>query len=402
MSIKRPPCTDATHRFFEQPTASPDDVNSIDANSYRRIFRDIPIGLIEIKPDTFIMTHANDRAAHLFGMSVSDLPGRSLLSLISENSAETLRKLDFDFKNGASRVHTFVIEGKRKDDAPVLLAVNAGVSYLSDSELRILLTVEDAAVRSLNDPAAGVKSFQDRLVRSERLAATGKLAASIAHEINSPLQGISSLLNVIRKSRPTDDELIDNLDLIKGAFASIRDTVNRLLDLNRPAHQIKQPVDINLIVTETLALVRGHLKKTKVTIQLDLSPDLPRVVASQQQLSQVFLNLINNAVEAMTGLSAVDTTMKQQTFFGGSIHIHSEWDRKNSMVNVTFSDNGPGIPEEELEHIFDPFFTRKKVMGMGVGLSICHGIIDDLKGVIAAENGKHGGAVFSIRLPVAP
>jgi PAS domain S-box-containing protein len=244
------------------------------------------------------------------------------------------------------------------------------------------------------------KTFQDKLIRSERLAATGQLAASIAHEINSPLQGVAALLSVIKARRPEDEEMHQNVDLIKGAFDSIRDTVRKLLDLNRPGREVKQVMDLNRIVADTLDLVRGHLRRYKVKVSLDLADDLPFLIASAQQIGQVVLNLVNNAVEAMTGISTHDTAMKQQTIFGGEIQVRTWLSAAGDSVCLQIADNGPGISSEDLERIFDPFYTRKKTMGMGVGLSICHGIIEEHHGGINVTSGPEGGAIFTISLPV--
>jgi PAS domain S-box-containing protein len=263
---------------------------------------------------------------------------------------------------------------------------------------RLIRFAGQACVLCMGRDITETKHMQDRLIRSERLAATGQLAASIAHEINSPLQGVSALLNVIRKDCLENSDLITNIDLIKGAFESIRDTVRHLLDLNRPARGVKQPVDLNRIIEDTLALMRGHLRKNKVDVDFDLAPDLPRIIASAQQLGQVFLNLFNNAVEAMTGVSSRDTGLQQRSFFGGKITVRSRLEPK--QIQVQIADNGPGILEGDLRHIFDPFYTRKKAMGMGIGLSICHGIIEEHHGTISAENGENAGAIFTITLPL--
>ena len=124
------------------------------------------------------------------------------------------------------------------------------------------------------------KVIQDRLIRSERLAATGALAASIAHEINSPLQGIIALLGVIKETHKKDKELAQNIDLIRNAVDTIRDTVKTLLNLNRPGKEKKQPVYINHFIAETVALVRSHLKKKKIKVDLNLSPNIPYINAS--------------------------------------------------------------------------------------------------------------------------
>jgi PAS domain S-box-containing protein len=242
------------------------------------------------------------------------------------------------------------------------------------------------------------KFLHNQLLRSERLAATGQLAASIAHEINSPLQGITALLSVIRMRYEHDKELLSQLDLIKNAFISIRNTVRNLIDLNRPGKEKKQPININQVIENTVALTRSHLKKNMVSIKLNLAAGTSIINASPQQIGQVIMNLVNNSVESIINAADFQEKLKQSTPIGGEISIDTH--SRNEEIIITVKDSGPGISENDLGKIFDPFFTRKKTMGMGVGLSICYGIIEDHKGEIYAENSPEGGAVFTIRLPL--
>lgn len=241
-----------------------------------------------------------------------------------------------------------------------------------------------------------IKMLRDQLVRSERLAASGQLAASIAHEINSPLQSITFTLSAIKKKFPKEKELEDNIDLLKQEFESIRDTVKNLLDLNRPKQDKKQQININSVIKKTVILVQGRLKKGKVAIGLKLSPKIPDITASPQQLNHVFLNIINNAIEAIAGISR-----HKEVNIGLKIvkKIDIKSDLKDGNIVINIADNGPGISKDDLEHIFDPFYTSKKIMGLGVGLSICHDIIKDHGGTIMAKNERNGGAVFTITLP---
>ena len=242
------------------------------------------------------------------------------------------------------------------------------------------------------------KLLQNQLLRSERLAATGQLAASIAHEINSPLQGITALLNVIRMGYEKDEDLLNKLDLIKNAFVSIRNTVRNLIDLNRPGKEKKQPMDVNQVIENTVALMSSHLKKNMINVKLNLAATTSNINASPQQIGQVIMNLVNNAVEAIVAAPDFKEKLKKFSSIGGEIVIDTSIQDETIIINV--SDNGPGISNNDLEYIFDPFFTRKKKMGMGVGLSICYGIIEDHQGTITAENSPHGGVVITISLPL--
>ena len=242
------------------------------------------------------------------------------------------------------------------------------------------------------------KLLQNQLLRSERLAATGQLAASIAHEINSPLQGITALLSVIRMRHEEDEALLDKLDLIKNAFVSIRNTVRNLIDLNRPGREKKQAMDVNQVIENTVALMFSHLKKNMVNIKLNLADKTKSIHASPQQIGQVIMNLVNNAVQAIVHTTEFKDYLEESASIGGEIVIDTRY-RENEVV-ISVKDSGPGISKSDMEYIFDPFFTRKKKMGMGVGLSICHGIIEDHEGTITARNSAKGGAEFEIRLPL--
>jgi two-component system, sporulation sensor kinase E len=242
------------------------------------------------------------------------------------------------------------------------------------------------------------KLLEDRLIRSERLAATGQLAASIAHEVNSPLQGIVSLLQTIKETHKQDDRLLENLNLVNSGFIRIQDIIKKLLDLNRPRKEIKQPTNINDVIEDTVALLTSHLKSKKVKVDLHLSSKIPTITASPKQLGSVFMNLIGNAIEAINDSSKSSGSRKIIESTYGKITINSNLRQNGIIIEIT--DTGPGIPREAMKHIFDPFYTRKKEMGLGIGLSLCHSIIEEHNGSIAARNSLEGGAIFSITLPV--
>ncbi len=237
------------------------------------------------------------------------------------------------------------------------------------------------------------KQMQKQLIRSERLAATGQLAASIAHEINSPLQAVTVMLSSMKKEHEQNKELSSNIDLLTGAFESIRDTVNNLSDLNRPGQAEIKSININDTIEKTTALFRNNLKKNRIKVNLELSSRVSRINASSQQMSQVFLNLLNNAIEAMSR----NIQGKRTSATDREINIKTNLRKENIIIR--FSDSGPGFFKDDLDEVFDPFYTRKKVMGLGVGLSICHDIVKDHGGSITATNSSEGGAVFTIKLP---
>lgn len=163
--------------------------------------------------------------------------------------------------------------------------------------------------------------------------------------------------------------------------------------MNRPGRNSKQPTEVNQIIRKTVDLVCTYLKKSKIQVELELSTEIPSIIDSLKQLGHVFLNLINNAAEAISGFPEPDTVNQSKTGMRNKIFIETRLGEDNIVINVT--NTGPGILEEDLTHIFDPFFTNKKKKGMGIGLSICHGIAEDHNGRIEAMNVKDGRAKFN-------
>jgi PAS domain S-box-containing protein len=239
-----------------------------------------------------------------------------------------------------------------------------------------------------------IKLMQTQLIRSDRLASTGQLAAFIAHEINSPLQSIIFLISSLKKKYREDSE---NIDLLYESFQNIRNTVKSLIHLNFPCHEEKQLVDINTIIEQTIILVKGYLKKSKVKVILNLSSNLPQIKVSSQQISQVLINLVNNSVEAITGTSEPKAGFERILAKQGKITISTSTWAKN--INIQFADTGPGFTENVKKQIFEPFYTGKKKFGSGIGLSICKDIIKNHGGSITADNLSDHGAVFAITLP---
>ena len=352
---------------------------------YKELFDNVAEGVFIFNRKEQLI-ESNERVLETTGYSKEELLNLKISDLVEPDQIPALKKI-MDQVSRQKEVR-FELNLKAKNGKLIPNEINCRyVSYLG--QYCFLCVARDITQ---------TKMLQNQLIRSERLAATGQLAASIAHEINSPLQGITALLNVIRTNYQKDNKLLEQLDLIKSAFESIRDTVRNLIDLNRPGKEIKQPVDINQVIENTSTLVRSYLIKSRVRINLNLAADKSKLTASPQQLGQVFMNLINNAVEAITGSPEFEKKLKEDPTYSGDIFIDTSNQSDDLIIKV--KDTGPGIAKKDLEYIFDPFFTRKKTMGMGVGLSICHGIIEDHKGFIVAENDKRGGAVFTITLPL--
>ena len=335
-----------------------------------------------------VIIDVSQGAVKLYGHAAKDMLGRELADFIAPAYTDLFRERFSGFRQ--LRDADEEIQVLRKDGRTI--DVWCKCTPYTDKEGNF-----DGVV-VFDREITGIKLLREQLIRSERLAATGQLAASIAHEINSPLQGVIGLIDVMKKTHGADQKLQKNLSLLEGAFDSIRKTVKNLLDLNRPGKHVMQLVNINRVIKDTLALMRSDLNKKKVRHRLELDQQLPGITGTPQQISQVIMNLVNNAVEAIGGkMPAEDIAAGDRP--EGEITFRTY--RRDKHVVIEVLDTGPGIAEEDLHHIFDPFYTSKKKLGMGVGLSICHGIIEEYRGTIKACNAPDGGALLTVELPLS-
>ncbi len=228
------------------------------------------------------------------------------------------------------------------------------------------------------------KLAEERNIRAQGLAALGRLAAALAHEINNPLQTIQGMLDLVLDFPLGNEERERNLRVVRQEIERLTDVTGRVLQFARPAKRPRHLVSIANLVEQTLMLAGKQLQHAKIQTTTDLQ-DLPLVPASPEQLTQVFLNLLLNAIEALEQ--------------GGRIHIATH--RENGRAVISFSNDGPPIRSEDIAHIFEPFFTTKED-GTGLGLSVSHGIIQQHGGDITVKNLDGGrGVEFVIQLPVA-
>lgn len=228
---------------------------------------------------------------------------------------------------------------------------------------------------------------QEQLLHSEKLAAMGRLTSQIAHELNNPLFGIMNTLELMKTEIPPENKRRKLLDMSLAEIERLADMLKKMLSFSKPEQEIKKSVNLNTILDEVLMLHAKQLQENDVKIKTNFFDDLDEVIASTNQLRQVFLNMISNARDAMPK--------------GGTLSVSTLQD--NGFVKVRFSDTGTGISEENIEKIFDSFFTTKdSVKGVGLGLSVCYGFIKDHGGDITVKSSKGDGATFTISLPIDP
>jgi len=231
------------------------------------------------------------------------------------------------------------------------------------------------------------ESASRRMMESERLAIIGKLAADVAHELNNPLQGIVTFAHLLRERLAADQRAGGWADKIVGQADRCRTIIRGLLDFSRPRKPVKKATRVNALLEECVALVENQALFQNIRIEKHFPPDVPEVVIDPSLMQQVFMNLILNAAEAMPR--------------GGSLALITRHDAARGTVEAVFADTGCGIREENLDRLFEPFFSTKPLgKGAGLGLSICFGIVRAHRGTISATSEVGRGSTFVVRLPV--
>jgi len=242
-----------------------------------------------------------------------------------------------------------------------------------------------------------IKQFQNQLLEAEKMAVFGRLATNVVHEASSPLQTAMITLSDLEKNNGSDERIAENLDILKESFEAIHRTITGLLDLYRPALVKRCQADVNGLVRKTVEQLGVLFKRNRIEVNLDLAAEISAIETSPHQLNHCLLNICTNAVEAITGEAGNVRTESAPTGEKGRISIRTRQEDKAVVVDIV--DNGPGITEERVEVIFEPFFSHKQ-SGLGIGLTRCREIVEKDGGTVSARNRKEGGAQVTLRLPV--
>lgn len=228
-----------------------------------------------------------------------------------------------------------------------------------------------------------LRKTEMELFRAEKLAALGQLAAGFAHEIRNPLTSINLLIQSLIEKLPKNETYIEDLNVIEGEIERIDEIINQFLRFAKPSQPILERIEIIPILEEVLQLLKLQIEKQKIIVKREFSK-LPPIIIDKEQIRQVFLNLILNAIQAMPD--------------GGELKLGGQLSGEGRFVKLQFKDSGIGIPQEHIGRIFDPFYTTKD-NGIGLGLSIVHRIIDQHQGRIEVDSNLGKGTLFTIWLP---
>ncbi len=306
-----------------------------------------------------------------------------------------------------------------------LARLAAAVNELSDKLVQTQRRLSDN-IQSLNEVNRALTEARDELVRAEKLASAGQLAAGIAHEVGNPLGAILGYLEVAERRPRIGPELVGDL---RREARRIDRIVKGLLDYARPRQPAPRVIEVNEVVSGALELVesQGHFKG--IELELKLSEQLPSIQADAHQLEQIMVNLLLNAAQAVDGKEGRRIEVETEAVpYEAWIpparrrddppgidysHLRRLQARREGLtpppftmgtrvVRIAVSDNGPGIPPEIVDRVFDPFFSTKETgQGTGLGLAVSARLIEGMGGTIHVESGEAGGACFSVFLPAA-
>src|SRR4029079_4676872 len=240
------------------------------------------------------------------------------------------------------------------------------------------------------------KELEEDLKRADRLALMGTLAAGLAHEIRSPLGGIKGAAQLLRRAADGDASVHDFTDIMIREVDRVNQLIEQLLDLSRPSQIKFAAINIHEILEDVLLLENQALTGKELHVRKRFDPSLPPIRGDRAQLTQVFLNLVKNAFQAMDAGGVLTLTTRLETDY----HIREPGTAANRLIWVDFADDGQCIAEAHLAHIFSPFFTTK-VNGTGLGLATCDRIMREHGGTIRVESVAGKGSTFKVSLVVA-
>jgi two-component system NtrC family sensor kinase len=348
------------------------------------IIDSLPIGLYVVDRDYRIQIWNRQREVGAPGLRRDEVMGRQVFEVLTRQPAEELRA-DFD--------RVFQTGEILQDELDVTLGGEVRSFRLSKIPMRL----EGDAIShviTIGEDVTESRRIQGQIMQSEKLAAIGQLAAGVMHEINNPLATISACVAAIggRVGQLADSEKVtveEYLEIIDKEVDRCTRIVDGLLDFSRPKGKSKGRVVLNALVDETLFLLKHHQRFKRLSLVRELDLSLPATSGNAEQLTQVLMALMLNAVDAMDDRRGTLTVRTGRN------------SNRSDEVYVEIEDNGVGIPRADQSKIFEPFYTTKPPgRGTGLGLSICYGIVEDHRGRIEVDSQPGRGSIFRVFLPV--
>ncbi len=351
------------------------DLQSSEAR-FRAIFEHAALG-VALVDGTGRVLESNPAIETLLGYSAEELQAIQMVDLVHPDYVDSHRRLFVELAAGNREPYTIEECYCRKDGGAVLVSMSGSLIRDGEEPRHVVMLFKDITEQ---------KRIQSALIQSEKLAMAGKLAASLAHEINNPLQAVIGCLGLAEEMLQEGGDTSRYLKVAGEELLRAARIVGQLRDLNRqPLPQERVWLNINELVERVLVLSRKQCANQQVEVRWHPDPDVPRLAVTADQLVQVFLNLVLNALEAMPD--------------GGSLQIDSTCTTDPPGVQLRFQDSGAGITDEVLPNIFTPFYTTKNE-GLGLGLFVCQNIVTAHRGYIRAESHMGQGTCFTVWLPV--
>ena len=269
-------------------------------------------------------------------------------------------------------------------ESVTVFAQQAGLAIHNAFMYQELKAFSQQMEEKIQKTTADLRKTEAQLIRSDKLAALGQLAAGIAHEIRNPLTSINILIHSLTENFPSGNSSMEDLKVIEEEINRINEIVDQFLRFAKPAPPLLGKAEVLSIFEETLQLLRPQIEKQGILVQKEFQP-LPPILMDREQMKQAILNLLLNAVQAMPK--------------GGHLALKGHIPEEDRWVQLSIQDSGVGIPGEDIDKLFDPFFSTKEG-GMGLGLSIAHRIIDQHDGKIEVESAPAKGTLFTVWLPI--
>ena len=307
-----------------------------------------------------------------------------------------LAKRAEEFKEG----ETFFLtsDTEQNEFGKLSRALNVMLRRLEDNKAEL-----KAGINSLEEANLELRQAQEEIIRSEKLASVGRLASGVAHEIGNPIGIVLGYIDLLKGNDLNKEERGDFINRIEKEIDRINKTIKNLLDFSRPPKGEVRAVSVHQIIVDMLDMLKPQPMMSDIQIMLDQGAKKDTVLADPDKLKQVFLNIVMNATDSLEVNQTKGGIPNKMLSIRTSVVPESQSDRKgnSNRVKIEFIDNGPGIPAEDLNRIFDPFYTTKEPgKGTGLGLSVSLRIVEDMGGAIKAKSEKGKGSTMTVTLPI--
>ncbi|HLG29842.1 MAG TPA: PAS domain S-box protein [Candidatus Brocadiales bacterium] len=345
---------------------------------YRLLIENANDMVFMIDPETTKVLEANSKATELTKYTKSELQSKIITDIHPEHERDRVKRILNRIYKAGKPVRFDDISFETKEGERINIDMSANMIEIGSKKV----------IQSICRDITEKLKLETQLLYSARLAAMGELSSQLAHEINNPIAGMQCCLSLLADEIKEDNPKRKFLDMTQKEVDRVEKLIQNMRAFYKPSSDTMAPTDINTLIKDMLLFLNQQLKACNIIAQTDLKTELPKILATEDQIRQVFLNLINNARDAMPN--------------GGTLTITTSTVNRDARryVKIQFDDTGYGIPEEHLPKIFDPFFSTKSDSGgSGLGLSISYSIIQRHKGTIRVKSELGKGTTFIIELP---